>query len=60
VDDPDTKFSGVFCPAPGYDIVFVMQIIRGAAIGDRGMVIDNSIGLGFLTGYESKVRMLVR
>lgn len=32
-----------------------IKIIRGAAIGDRDMVIDNSIGLGFLTGYESKV-----
>lgn len=32
-----------------------IKIIRGAAIGDRDMVIENSIGLGFLTGYESKV-----
>lgn len=35
--------------------VFISQIIRGAAIGDRAMVIENSVGLGFLTGYESKV-----
>jgi len=47
-----------FGASRAYDKKFVDQyikIIRGAAIGDRSMVIDNSIGLGFLTGYESKV-----
>ncbi|EDO39580.1 predicted protein, partial [Nematostella vectensis] len=32
-----------------------IKIIRGAAIGDEQMVVDNSIALHFLTGYESKV-----
>jgi len=47
-----------FGASRAYDKKFVDQyikIIRGAAVGDRSMVIDNSIGLGFLTGYESKV-----
>lgn len=47
-----------FGASRSYDKKFVdkyIKIIRGAAIGDRAMVIENSIGLGFLTGYESKV-----
>lgn len=58
--DPVTKKICLldFGASRSYDKKFVdkyIKIIRGAAIGDRGMVIDNSIGLGFLTGYESKV-----
>lgn len=47
-----------FGASRSYDKKFVdkyIKIIRGAAIGDRAMVIENSVGLGFLTGYESKV-----
>ncbi|XP_073249145.1 atypical kinase COQ8A, mitochondrial-like [Porites lutea] len=47
-----------FGASRAYDKKFVdryIKIIRGAATGDRAMVIDNSIRLGFLTGYESKV-----
>ncbi|KAL9954092.1 hypothetical protein ACROYT_G041586 [Oculina patagonica] len=47
-----------FGASRSYDKKFVdkyIKIIRGSAIGDRDMVIDNSIALGFLTGYESKV-----
>ncbi|XP_031559733.1 atypical kinase COQ8B, mitochondrial-like [Actinia tenebrosa] len=32
-----------------------IKIIKGGALGDHKMVIDNSIALSFLTGYESKV-----
>ncbi|KAK3696377.1 hypothetical protein QZH41_020250 [Actinostola sp. cb2023] len=32
-----------------------IKIIRGSANGDRQMVIDSSIALSFLTGYESKI-----
>ncbi|XP_015766226.1 PREDICTED: atypical kinase ADCK3, mitochondrial-like [Acropora digitifera] len=58
--NPDTQQICLldFGASRSYDKKFVdkyIKIIRGAAIGDRAMVIENSVGLGFLTGYESKV-----
>ena len=32
-----------------------VQVIHGAAIGNRDQVLQSSINLGFLTGFEDKV-----
>ena len=36
-----------------------VQVIHGAAIGNRDQVLQSSIKLGFLTGYEDKVNSSV-
>ena len=33
----------------------LMQVIHGAAIGNRDQVLESSTKLGFLTGFEDKV-----
>ena len=34
-----------------------IQIIKGAATGDRDLILKNSQKLGFLTGMETKVNL---
>ena len=36
-----------------------LRVIHSAVIGDREGVIDASKALGYLTGYESKVRLVM-
>lgn len=38
--------------------MFLLQIIRSAAEGDREGVLQKSIEMKFLTGFESKVKYL--
>ena len=37
----------------------IVKVIHGAAIGNRDQVLQSSIKLGFLTGYEDKVKSSV-
>jgi len=42
-----------------YDKKFVddyIEVVKGASAGDREKVVEKSISLGFLTGYEPKVK----
>lgn len=37
-----------------------VQVLKGACDGDRNVVLNVSKEIGFLTGYESKVRIIIK
>lgn len=37
-----------------------VQVLKGACDGDRNIVLNVSKEIGFLTGYESKVRIMMK